>query len=108
MKKRGLASPDPADALALTFAHPVAAHDHLLQLTGKPRHQHQYDPFQHAWTGRLCASGTNRANHTNFRNSAASREAALLVFRVHVSKAARIAGNNASNSAMLDGPWHRR
>jgi hypothetical protein len=53
MKKRGLASPDLADALALTFAYPVAAHDHLLQLTGKPRHQHQYDPFQQAWTGRL-------------------------------------------------------
>jgi hypothetical protein len=27
MKRRGLASPDLADALALTFAYPVAAHD---------------------------------------------------------------------------------
>ena len=47
MKKRGLASPDLADALALTFAYPVAATDHRWQLTGKPRHQHEYNPFQH-------------------------------------------------------------
>ena len=53
MKKRGLASPDLADALALTFAYPVGAQDHRWQLTGKPRHQYQYDPFQQAWTGRL-------------------------------------------------------
>ena len=33
MKRRGLASPDLADALALTFAYPVAAHDHRWQLT---------------------------------------------------------------------------
>ena len=34
--------------LALTFAYPVAAHDHRWQLSGKPRHQYQYDPFQQA------------------------------------------------------------
>jgi len=28
MKKRGLASPDNGDALALTFAYPVARSDH--------------------------------------------------------------------------------
>jgi hypothetical protein len=53
MKKRGLASPDLADALALTFAYPVAASDHRWQVAGKPRHQYQYDPFQQAWSGRL-------------------------------------------------------
>ena len=53
MKKRGLASPDLADALALTFAYPVAAQDHRWQLSGKPRHQYRYDPFQQAWSGRL-------------------------------------------------------
>ena len=53
MKKRGLASPDLADALALTFAYPVAATDHRWQLTGNLRHQYQYDPFQQAWAGRL-------------------------------------------------------
>jgi hypothetical protein len=30
-----------------------AATDHRWQLTGKPRHQYQYDPFQQAWSGRL-------------------------------------------------------
>ena len=39
------ASPDLADALALTFAYPVAAHRPSLAITGKPRHQYQYDPF---------------------------------------------------------------
>jgi hypothetical protein len=33
--------------------YPVAASDHRWQLTGKPRHQYQYDPFQRAWAGRL-------------------------------------------------------
>jgi hypothetical protein len=39
IKKRGLASPDLADALALTFAYPVAAYDHRWQFTGKPHHK---------------------------------------------------------------------
>lgn len=45
MKKRGLSSPDRADALALTFAYPVVPSDHTQQLksgsTGT--HQSQYD-----------------------------------------------------------------
>ena len=45
MKARGLASPDDGDALALTFALPVAQSDHTAQLTHKPRHQVEYDPF---------------------------------------------------------------
>jgi len=57
----------------------------------------------------LIPAGTNRAIHTNFRNSAAcSREKQRYWSLGHLSKAARIAGNNASNSAMLDGPLHRR
>jgi hypothetical protein len=51
MKRRGLASPDLADDLALTIAY--RAQDHRWQLTGKPRHQYQYDPFKQAWFGRL-------------------------------------------------------
>jgi hypothetical protein len=58
MKKRGLASPDLADALALTFAYPVATSDHRWQLSGKPRHQYHYDPFHQAWSGRLLNAGT--------------------------------------------------
>jgi len=45
MKKRGLASPDRGDALALSFSHPVAkksvAH-------GQPRVQHEYNPYEAA------------------------------------------------------------
>ena len=53
MKKRGLASPDDADALALTFAYPVAPSDHRFQLQGaRSPHQTDYDPFQDAWRKR--------------------------------------------------------
>lgn len=47
MKKRGLASPDNADALALTFAYPVQPSDHTQSfLSGnQPRHTVEYDPF---------------------------------------------------------------
>jgi hypothetical protein len=30
----------------------MTARDHRWQITGKPRHQYQYDPFQQAWFGR--------------------------------------------------------
>lgn len=43
MKKRGLASPDNGDALALTFAYPVQPSMHSLM--PKARHQAEYDPF---------------------------------------------------------------
>lgn len=52
MKKRGLASPDDGDALALTFAMTVAPSDHTAQLSRKPRHQIEYDPFQGMWANR--------------------------------------------------------
>jgi hypothetical protein len=46
MKKRGLASPDDADALALTFAYPVAPSDHTHQLRGGVgHHQADYNPL---------------------------------------------------------------
>ncbi len=45
MKKRGLASPDMADALALTFAYPVIPSDHTPQFTNKPQHQADYNPL---------------------------------------------------------------
>jgi hypothetical protein len=49
MKKRGLASPDDGDALALTFAYPVAPSDHTRQLLRKPMRQIDYDPFAEMW-----------------------------------------------------------
>ena len=45
MKARGLASPDDGDALALTFALPVAPSDHTAQLSRRGHHQVDYDPF---------------------------------------------------------------
>lgn len=45
MKSRGLASPDQADALALTFAYPVMPSDHTQQFTGKPTHTSEYNPL---------------------------------------------------------------
>lgn len=42
MKKRGLASPDEADALALTFSHPVAR---KAVAFGQPRILTEYDPW---------------------------------------------------------------
>jgi hypothetical protein len=52
MKKRGLASPDLADALALTFALPIGKSNHAAQLTGKADQGHitpDYDPYQQMW-----------------------------------------------------------
>lgn len=47
MKARGLASPDDADALALTFALPVAPSDHTGRLSRRGSgHQVEYDPFK--------------------------------------------------------------
>lgn len=46
MKKRGLSSPDVADALALTFAYPVAYQDNTARLQKKPLHQVDFDPFK--------------------------------------------------------------
>jgi len=46
MLKRGLESPDLADALALTFALPVAAHQHAGgELPAKPLIESEYNPF---------------------------------------------------------------
>jgi hypothetical protein len=47
MKKRGLASPDCGDALALTFAYPVAAQSRGHDRFGRPgRVQSEFDPYQ--------------------------------------------------------------
>jgi hypothetical protein len=47
MKARGLASPDDGDALALTFAHPVAHADqrHKYGPAAGQAHQYEYDPL---------------------------------------------------------------
>ena len=45
MKKRGLSSPDRADALALTFAFPVQPSDHTNIFKGGQLHQINFDPL---------------------------------------------------------------
>jgi len=45
MRKRGLSSPDNADALALTFAYPVAPSDHTRVLSYRSQHLSEFDPF---------------------------------------------------------------
>ena len=45
MRKRGLASPDNGDALALTFAYPVAPSDHTFEFSSSGKHEWDYDPF---------------------------------------------------------------
>ncbi|HEY0909830.1 MAG TPA: terminase [Bradyrhizobium sp.] len=45
MKKRGLASPDDGDALALTFAYPVAPSDHSAQFSQTPIFSSEYNPY---------------------------------------------------------------
>lgn len=49
MKKRGLASPDGADALALTFAYPVAPSDHTKAFSTGTKHQVDYNPMASAY-----------------------------------------------------------
>lgn len=46
MRSRGLPSPDIADALACTFAAPVAPRNARQTLHGKPRALHEYDPYR--------------------------------------------------------------
>lgn len=50
MKKRGLQSPDIADALALTFAYPVQPSQNAGRAAAgnTPRVQHEYDPFHNS------------------------------------------------------------
>ncbi len=46
MKKRGLASPDDGDALAITFAYPVPEYvNHDRERTSQIRKQREYDPY---------------------------------------------------------------
>jgi hypothetical protein len=50
MKKRGLASSDNGDALALTFAYPVAPSDHAPQFSRGSMYESNYDPFSRSGT----------------------------------------------------------
>lgn len=51
MKKRGLSSPDRADAIALTFSYPVIPSDHsdVLRRGSQGAHQSRYDPLDRSY-----------------------------------------------------------
>ena len=49
MERRGLPSPDDADALILTFAYPVQPSQHQHPFSSQPTHQISYQPFAEAW-----------------------------------------------------------
>jgi len=55
MRRRGLASPDNGDALALTFAYPVQKSDHRARLFRDPQVLPPYDPFAEAFNSRYGA-----------------------------------------------------
>lgn len=60
MKKRGLASPDMADALALTFAYPVMPSDHSAAFKGTGgKHQADYNPLSREHVAETTGSGYN-------------------------------------------------
>lgn len=66
MKKRGLASPDKADALALTFAYPVMGSDHTMQFTGKPVHMIDYNPYAPARVQDAFGGGHHQVEYDPF------------------------------------------
>ena len=59
MKKRGLASPDEADALALTFAYPVMPSDHTASFQNRSQHQVEYNPLSREHVAQDTLMGYN-------------------------------------------------
>ena len=62
MRRRGVSIPDNADALAITFAYPVASSEHskALRSRNKSSHSFEYEPFQDEWNAfKLPTSNTS-------------------------------------------------
>lgn len=66
MKKRGLSSPDKADALALTFSYPVMASDHTPQFTGRSQHQIEYNPYSRQQLQNTFGTGNHQIEYNPF------------------------------------------
>ncbi len=61
MKKRGLSSPDAADALAITFAYPVMGSDHTSTFEhGSGQHQIDYSPLDRSYISDSVFGGNNK------------------------------------------------
>jgi hypothetical protein len=71
MKKCGLASPDLADALALTFAYSVVASDHTRQISTRSQHQTEYEPYAAMYrSGRTtCHQARSPSNSAGTRSA---------------------------------------
>lgn len=69
MKKRGLSSPDQADALAITFAYPVMPSDHTEAFSpAKSQHQVDYNPLDPNYiNGRSGSNPYSASNYNPFR-----------------------------------------
>lgn len=68
MKKRGLASPDLADALALTFAYPVMPSDHTHQFSvNKSQHQIDYNPYGRQQLQNTFGNATHQIDYNPLR-----------------------------------------
>jgi hypothetical protein len=76
MKKRGLASPDLADALALSFAYPVVASDHASRMSTRSQHQTEYDP---PCIGAAPGQLTTKSNITRSPSNYAGRRTRTIV-----------------------------
>ena len=61
MRKRGLASPDIADALALTFAYPVVSSDHQRIMRTGAQHVSEWDPFSDMYDLRSPGGGRHNS-----------------------------------------------
>jgi hypothetical protein len=82
MRKRGLASPDRADSLCLTFSYPVAFSDHSRIMRTGAQHVSDWNPFadmyqrrasDHPGGGRYHDSGTGAGGLEGEYASAARR-----------------------------------
>lgn len=63
MKKRGLSSPDKADALAITFAYPVMPSDHSAAFTGRSPHSANYNPLDRKYISQDFSDNTHKVEY---------------------------------------------
>jgi hypothetical protein len=76
MRKRGLASPDRGDALALTFGYPVAHSDHARIMRTGAQHLSDWDPFESMFRRRDSDQphrNTHRNNYDAWNETALGR-----------------------------------
>ena len=95
MRKRGLASPDRGDSLALTFAYPVAFSDHSRIMRTGAQHVSDWEPFRdmfnrrasdHPAGGRYHDSGAGAGGLGDEYSRAARRVGPLAMRKSHADR----------------------